>query len=81
MIGKIISDRLGITELLGGTVNKKINFETEVDDNELNKLQAKIRTLEGDELRIRSAIGKSSLKDINGLADYAVDRAKQGKKN
>lgn len=79
MIGKIISDHLGITKFFGGTVNNKINFETKVDDFELDKLKSKIETLDGDEIRIRAAVDESSLKDIDGLANYAVDRTKQGK--
>lgn len=79
MIGKIISDRFGITEFFGGTVNKKISFETEIDDDELDELVAKIKTLDGDEIRIRAAVDESSLRNIDGLADYAIDRAKQGK--
>lgn len=79
MIGKIISDHFGLTEFFGGTVKPKISFETEVDDDELDDLKAKISSLDGDEIRIRAAVDESSLKDIDGLADYAVDRAKQGK--
>lgn len=79
MIGKIISDKVGITKFFGDIVNPKINFEAKVDDKELEKLKTKIESLDGDEIRIRAAVDESSLKDIDGLADYAVDRGKQGK--
>lgn len=77
MIGKIIFGKIGLTEFLGDT-KKTLNFDTHVDAFKLEKLKYKIKTLDKDEIRIRTAVNDSSL-NIDGLADYAVDRAKQGK--
>lgn len=78
-LGKIISDNIGLTEALGGAKNATLNFDTKVNKKEVNKLKAEIKALDGDEVRIRAAVDRSSLKNIDGLADYAVQRAKDGK--
>ena len=70
-LGKIIMDAAA-----GGF--KKIDIRTEVDSTEVDALQAKIATLDGDEVKIRAAVDESSLGDIPGLADYAVDQANKG---
>ena len=56
-----------------------LKLHTNVDDEEIVELQKKLNDLNGDKIRIRAEINKSSLKDINGLSDYIIDRIKTGK--
>ena len=79
MLGRIAADAWGWTEKLGGEKNQVVKIRTEVDDEEVDALQAEIAKLDGDEVRIRAVVDKSSLRDIDGLADYAVSQSKNGK--
>lgn len=79
MLGKIAADAWGWTEKLGGEKNQVVKIRTEVDKDEVKDLEKEIAKLDGDEVRIRAAVDKSSLRDIDGLADYAVSQSKNGK--
>ena len=74
--GKGLFGNIDFKSLFG---KKTVEIRTEVDESEVEALQAKIAALDGDEVKIRAVVEDSSLGDIPGMADYAVDRAKEGK--
>ena len=81
MIGKIISDRLGLTKLLGGEVNQvyKPIVKLDVIDDEWKTLINEIKAANGDTVKINLAIDKAGLKGVEGLQDYVMNQVNNGK--
>lgn len=82
MIGKNISDRFGLTELLGGKVAQVYEpiVELYVEDDEWKTLINEIKAADGDTVKIKLAIDKAGLSDVDGLNDYVINQVNNGKK-
>lgn len=81
MIGKIISDRFGLTELLGGEVAQVYEpiVQLRVNDDEWKTLINEIKAANRDTVKIKLAIDKAGLSDVDGLNDYIINQVNNGK--
>lgn len=80
MIGKIISDHSGLTKLLGGEVAQVYEpiVELDVIDDEWKALKKEIDAANGDTVKIKLAIDKAGLSNVDGLYDYVMNQVKNG---